>query len=238
MKSHTIETRAFAPDALRVYRWTEPVDYAEAYRIQTRLWERNLSGEEPDSLLLLTHPPTFTIGKSGSIENLLVDRDALGEQGMPVFFTDRGGDITYHGPGQLVGYPIVDLRRRGKDIHAYIRDLQEVLIRTLADFSVAAHRDEEHIGVWVGDEKIAAIGVRVRKWVTMHGIALNVNPTMDHFSYINPCGIVDRGVTSLSRLLLREVDMEEVAERFTDRFAEVFAVNAHRMPPERIEVGT
>lgn len=211
------------PGVLSVFRWTEPVDYAEAYRIQRRLWQQVLGGESAEALLLLTHPPTFTIGKSGKMDNLLVDAESLGRQGMPVYFTDRGGDITYHGPGQLVAYPIMDLRRRGKDVHAYISGLQEVVIRTLADFSVKAHRDDKHIGVWIGGEKIAAIGVRVRRWVTMHGLALNVNPAMDHFSYINPCGITDSGVTALSRILSREVDMSGVAERLAEHFSSVFS---------------
>ena len=208
---------------LRVYQWREPVDYAAAYDIQKRVWSETLAGEGPDALLALTHPPTFTIGKSGRLENLLVGREELERRGLTLFFTDRGGDITYHGPGQLVVYPIIDLRRRGKDIHRYIDDLEEAIIRTLGDYSVTADRDQRHVGVWVGDEKIAAIGVRVSRWVTMHGLALNVDPVMEHFSFINPCGIADRGVTSLARLLSREVSLEEVTERLVARFAEVFA---------------
>ncbi len=212
---------------LRVYEWREPVDYAAAYDIQKRVWSETLSGEGPDALLALVHPPTFTIGKSGRIDNLLLTREELESRGLTLFFSDRGGDITYHGPGQLVVYPIIDLRRRGKDVHRYIDDLEEAIIRTLGDYSVAAHRDEQHVGVWVGAEtssaeKIAAIGVRVSRWVTMHGLALNVDPVMEHFSFINPCGIADRGVTSLARLLSREVSVEEVTERLVARLAEVF----------------
>ncbi len=212
---------------LRVHQWQEPVDYAAAYDIQKRVWSETLAGEGPDALLALVHPPTYTIGKSGRIENLLLSREELERRGLTLFFTDRGGDITYHGPGQLVVYPIIDLRRRGKDVHRYINDLEEAIIRTLGDFSVAAHRDERHVGVWVGAEtssadKIAAIGVRVSRWVTMHGLALNVDPVMEHFSFINPCGIVDRGVTSLAQLLSREVSLEEVTERLVAHFAEVF----------------
>ena len=212
---------------LRVHQWREPVDYAAAYDIQKRVWAETLAGEGPDALLALVHPPTYTIGKSGRIDNLLLSREELERRGLTLFFTDRGGDITYHGPGQLVVYPIIDLRRRGKDVHRYIDDLEEAIIRTLGDFSVAAHRDERQVGVWVGAEtssadKIAAIGVRVSRWVTMHGLALNVDPVMEHFSFINPCGIVDRGVTSLAQLLSREVSLEEVTERLVARFAEVF----------------
>jgi len=209
-------------EILRVHQWREPVDYATACDIQKQVWSRTLSGEGPDALLVLTHPPTFTIGKSGRVDNLLLSREELERRGLTLFFTDRGGDITYHGPGQLVVYPIIDLRRRGKDVHGYIDDLEEGIIRTLGDYSVTAHRDEQHVGVWVDNEKIAAIGVRVSRWVTMHGLALNVNPVMEHFSFINPCGIVDRGVTSLSRLLCREVSMEEVTEHLVTRLAEIF----------------
>ncbi len=208
---------------LRVYQWREPVDYAAAYDVQKRIWSETLAGDGPDALLALTHPPTLTIGKSGRLENMLLSREEMEHHRLTLFFTDRGGDITYHGPGQLVAYPIIDLRRRGKDVHRYIDDLEEVIIRTLADYSVAAHRDEQHVGVWVGDDKIAAIGVRVSRWVTMHGLALNVDPIMEHFSFINPCGIVDRGVTSLVKLLSRDVSLEEVTGRLVARFAEVFS---------------
>ena len=211
---------------LRVYQWREPIDYAVAYGIQKIVWSRTLSGEGPDALLVLTHPPTFTVGKSGRTENLLLGSQELERRGLTLFFSDRGGDVTYHGPGQLVVYPIIDLRRRGKDVHAYINDLEEVIIRTLGDYSVAAHRDDEHVGVWVSGgtsstETIAAIGVRVSRWVTMHGLALNINPVMEHFSFINPCGIVDRGVTSLTKLVGREVSLDEVTERMVSHFGDI-----------------
>ena len=213
---------------VRVHYWRAPVDYAQAYEIQQQVWSRNVAGEGPDTLLVLSHPPTFTIGKSGKLDNLLVAREELATRGLSVFFTDRGGDITYHGPGQVVAYPIVDLRRRGKDVHRYVHELEEVVIRTLANLSIEARRDDRHVGVWVGEEKVAAIGVRIRKWVTMHGLALNVSPVMEHFSYINPCGIVDRGVTSIAGLLGRDVPVGEVAEILVGRFAEVFAVDVER----------
>ena len=198
------------------------IDYWEAYDIQKRVRSQKIENGTADAVLLLKHPPTFTIGKSGKLENLLRTKEELAEEGIPLFFIDRGGDITYHGPGQLVVYPIIDLKNRGKDIHRYIHDLQEVAIRTLADFSIEAHRDEEHIGVWVGNDAIAAIGVSVRKWVTMHGLALNVNPTLEHFSYINPCGILDRGITSIAKVLSRDVPMEVVVKGLVSHFSEVF----------------
>jgi len=211
-----------AERVLSILRWLEPIEYSEAYEQQKRLWSLRLSDEIPDILLLLEHPPTFTIGKSGKLENLLLTKEELAQCGISLFFTDRGGDITYHGPGQLVAYPIIDLRNWGKDIHRYVRSLEEVVIRTLADFSIAAGRDEKHVGVWVGQEKIAAIGVGVRKWVTMHGLALNVNPNLQHFALINPCGILDRGVTSMTRLLGQDIPMDSVAKKLTEHFAKVF----------------
>jgi len=207
---------------LYIFHWHKPVEYRKAYEYQKRLWSLRLSGKIPDNLLLMEHPPTFTIGKSGRLENLLLTKEELVQHGMSLFFTDRGGDITYHGLGQLVVYPIIDLRSRGKDIHRYVCNLEEAVIRTLTDFSIASKRDVKHVGVWVGMEKIAAIGVGVRKWVTMHGLALNVNTNLEHFALIHPCGILDRGVTSMNRTLEREVSMEEVAKRLVRHFAEVF----------------
>ena len=210
-------------EMLRVHYCREPVGYTAAYDIQQRLWSQNVTGEGPDALLVLSHPPTFTIGKSGKLDNLLLAREELEKRGLSIFFTDRGGDITYHGPGQVVAYPIIDLTKRGKDVHRYVHDLEEVAVRTLADFSIEAHRKEKYVGVWVGDEKIAAIGVRIRRWVTMHGLALNIDPIMEHFSYINPCGIVDCRITSITRLLSRDVTFDEVALKLVNNFAEVFA---------------
>ena len=207
---------------LRVLCWPKPIEYDEAYDIQKRLWSRKVENGAADAVLLLEHPPTFTIGKSGKLENLLRTKEELEAEGIPLFFIDRGGDITYHGPGQLVAYPIIDLKNRSKDIHRYINDLEEVLIRTLADFSIEARRDAKHVGVWVDDEKIAAIGVRIKRWITMHGFAINVNPTLEHFSYINPCGIVDKGVTSIAKVLSRDVPMEAVVKGLVSHFSEVF----------------
>lgn len=198
------------------------IDYWKAYDIQERLWTEKFEDHTADAVLLLEHPPTLTIGRSGKLDNLLVDKEELAEKGVSLLFTDRGGDITYHGPGQLVVYPIIDLTNRGKDIHRYVNDLEEVVIRTLSDFSIEAGRDEQYVGVWVGNDKIAAIGVRVRRWITMHGLALNVNPNLEHFSLINPCGILDRKVTSISKVLSLDVPMESVATKLVDRFSEVF----------------
>jgi len=200
------------------------IDYEKAFELQKRIWAETAAGKAEDSLLLLEHPPTLTLGKSGKLKHLLVERDELAEKGISLFFSDRGGDITFHGPGQLVVYPIIDLRKRSKDIHRYIHDLQEVVIETLADFSIIAERDPKHVGVWVGKDKVCAIGVAVHQWITRHGLALNVDPDLDSFSLITPCGIIDRGVTSMARLKRSAPPLEEVISRFIAHFSRVFSV--------------
>jgi lipoyl(octanoyl) transferase len=187
-----------------------------------------------DTLLLLEHPPTVTIGRSGSMENLLVSKERLTQEGITLFFIERGGDVTFHGPGQLVGYPIMDLSSRGKDIQRYVRDIEEVLIRTLSDFSINAARDEQHAGVWVGNEEIAAIGLSVRRWVTMHGFALNVNPNLEHFSYINPCGFPDRRATSMAQILGHEIAMDGVTGCLLTHFSRVFDITTKAGLPEEV----
>ena len=198
------------------------VEYSKAYHLQEKLLRQRFDGEITDTILLLEHPPTITIGKSGRLENVLVSQTQLVKEGISLVFTNRGGDVTYHGPGQLVCYPIIDLRERGKDIHRYVHDLEEVLIRTLASFSIIAGRDESHPGVWVKDEEVAAIGLGIRRWITMHGIALNVDPELRHFSLINPCGFSNRKATSISKLLAHEVPMEAITEKLVEHFSEVF----------------
>ncbi len=206
------------------------ISYEDAYRLQRRLLEERLEGRIADTLLLLEHPPTITVGKSGKPENILAPRAELARRGVSLVFIDRGGDVTYHGPGQLVGYPIFDLRGWGKDIHRYIGNLEEVIIRTLKDFNVESVRDKSHPGVWVDNREIAAIGLRLKRWITMHGFALNVNTDLTHFDLINPCGFSDRTATSLSRLLGREVKLEAVANRLLSRFEEIFEMDISREP--------
>jgi len=174
-------------------------------------------------LLLTEHYPVYTIGKGGTEAHLLVPSAELNRQGVEVFNTDRGGDITYHGPGQLVGYPILDLSRHYRDVHRYLRDLEEVLLRALADFGIAAGRNPGLTGVWVRQEKIAAIGVKVSRWITMHGFALNVHTDLGYFGKIIPCGIVNKGVTSMARVLGHPIDLPTVAERVVHHFGEVFS---------------
>ncbi len=207
-----------------VVRQLGQIDYREAYELQKELLPQRLESRIADTLLLLEHPPTITVGKSGKLENVLVSPAELASAGVSLIFTDRGGDVTYHGPGQIVGYPILDLRERERDIHRYVHNLEEVLIRTLADYGIKSGRDHNHAGVWVNDEEIAALGLSVRKWITMHGFALNVNTEMNHFSLINPCGFTSKTATSMARLLGYELPVDEVTKRLLDRFAEVFEV--------------
>lgn len=198
------------------------IEYVDAYNLQRKLFLDRLNGQIENTLLLLEHTPTITIGKSGKTENVLTSQEKLAREGVSLVFVDRGGDVTYHGPGQIVGYPIIDLRERGKDVHRYVRDLEEVIIRTLHDFSIKSGRDRSHAGVWVGDEEIAAIGLSLRQWISMHGFALNVNTDLRHFLLINPCGFTNRKATSMSELLGKEVPIELVTKRLLAHFARVF----------------
>jgi len=218
------EDSAADEKVLLVHRWSKPVEYIKIYDLQKEIWEQRVAGNRLDTLLICEHIPTLTAGKSAKIENLLVPVSELSRRGVSLFFIDRGGDFTYHGPGQLVAYPILNLNIHGKDVPGYIHNLEEVVIRTLADFSIKAGRDDEHVGVWVNNQKIAAIGVSIRRWVTMHGLALNVNTDMEYFSLINPCGILDKGVTSMARILSSQVSMEEVSSCLINHFGQVFNI--------------
>jgi lipoyl(octanoyl) transferase len=184
------------------------------------------AGRIPDTLLLLEHDPVFTLGRNARKENVLFPEDALRNKGFEVFETGRGGDVTYHGPGQLVGYPILELPLGRRDVHRYVRDLEEVMIRTCADDGIVADRVAGRSGAWVANDKVGAIGVRIARWVTSHGFALNVSVDLAPFGLIVPCGIRDRGVTSLTRLLGRPVPMEGVMARVTTHFAGVFDLQA------------
>jgi lipoate-protein ligase B len=198
------------------------VEYRKAWELQRMLHHQRVEGRIPDLLLLLEHPPTITIGKSGSPDNVLISSEQMVQTGIPLFFTDRGGDVTYHGPGQLVGYPILDLREQGRDLHLYVRRLEEVMIRTLRDFSIEADSDGTHPGVWVRGEEIGAIGLSVKKWVSMHGFALNVNIDLDHFASVYPCGFPDRRATSMSKVIGRKILREEVSARLKSHFYDIF----------------
>lgn len=200
--------------------------YAEAWQLQRAVGDRVRQGSLPDTLLLVEHPPVYTVGRSarGSLANLVWDETQRTREGIELFEVDRGGDITYHGPGQLVGYPILDLNRHGRDLHRYLRNLEEALIRALAVFGLEATRFPPNTGVWIGSEKIAAIGVKASHWVTQHGFALNVNPNMRHFMGIVPCGIQDKGVTSMSAQLGRPVTLDEAVEPVSRQLATVLNI--------------
>lgn len=200
------------------------VPYGEALELQRTLVEERRHGRVGDLLLLVEHPHVLTLGVrgDGGRSHILASAEALAARGVDVFETGRGGDITYHGPGQIVGYPIIDLKPDRCDVHRYVRDLEEVLIRTARDFGVEAARVEGLTGVWVGREKLAAIGVRIARWITSHGFALNVSTDLENFELIVPCGIADRGVTSLERLAGRTFARAAVEDRVAANFGSVF----------------
>ncbi|WAM35628.1 lipoyl(octanoyl) transferase LipB [Caldicellulosiruptor acetigenus] len=200
------------------------VEYQEALIIQESIWSLRVEKKIGDTLLLLEHPPVITIGRRGSKKNILVSEEFLEKLGVKVFEVSRGGDVTYHGPGQLVGYPIFDLALTDRDIKKFVYLLEEVFIRLLKDqFGIEAQRDEDkYTGVWVENSKIVAIGIAVKKWVTMHGFAFNVNTNLEHFSWIVPCGLKDRGVTSLERLIEKTIPFEDVVDKVQSYFGKVF----------------
>jgi lipoyl(octanoyl) transferase len=196
------------------------ISYADALALQQELVARRKLGETSDHLLLLEHPHVITLGRNGHMSNLLASGEILERAGISFFPTDRGGDVTYHGPGQLVGYPILDLRDWKRDVGAYVRGIEQALIDTLADYGIEAGRIPKLTGVWVGESKIAAIGVHLSRWVTSHGFALNVSTDLDYFKYIVPCGLT-KPVTSMRRLGV-EAGVEEVARNFSTHFSRIF----------------
>jgi lipoyl(octanoyl) transferase len=204
------------------------LDYQSALDLQRALVEQRKRGDIPDQLLLLEHPDVITLGVKNRSDrtHVLESDESLAAKGIALFETGRGGDVTYHGPGQLVGYPIIDLKPDRCDVHRYVRDLEEVLIRAVADFGIEAGRMQGLTGIWTGaarnPAKLAAIGVRISRWVTSHGFALNVTTDLSRFGLIVPCGIADKGVTSMAALLGRPVPMDEIRSAVAFRFAETF----------------
>ena len=220
------------------------VSYAEGLALQRALVDDRKAGRIPDVLLLLEHPHVITLGvKADSARSHIVaSPEVLAASGVEVHETGRGGDVTYHGPGQLVGYPVIDLKPDRCDVHAYVRDLEELMIRVCADFGLAARRVTGLSGAWVdtqrGPEKIGAIGVRISRWVTSHGFAFNVNTDLDFFRLIVPCGIAEHGVTSLEARLGRRLPMAEVENAFVAHFAHVFGrAVAARSPTDHKPAG-
>jgi lipoyl(octanoyl) transferase len=204
------------------------IDYAAGLALQHERVAQRKAGAIPDSFLLLEHPHVYTLGRNARRENLLVSPAFLKSRGAEVFETDRGGDVTYHGPGQLVGYPILDLARHRRDIAWFMRSLEEVFIRVAADYGVEAARMPCATGVWVGNEKLVAMGVHISRWVTSHGFAFNVNTELNYFDWIVPCGLRGKGVTSIERLLGAPADMAEAAERVIEHFGRVFGLEMQK----------
>ena len=204
------------------------LEYAAGLELQKTLVEQRKRGEIADQLLLLEHPHVITLGVRNRTDrsHVLESEESLASQGVALFETGRGGDVTYHGPGQLVGYPIIELAQDRRDVHRYVRDLEDVLIRAVSEFGIDARRVAGLNGIWVGPEggeaKLAAIGVRISRWVTSHGFALNVTTDLSRFGLIVPCGITDRGVTSMERLLGRSLPMDEVEDAVIRAFQAVF----------------
>lgn len=217
-------TRTVPAGTLAV-RWLGRVRYADAWSLQDALVRARRDDEVSDTLLLLEHPPVITLGRRSNPAHLLVDREVLEASGIELHETNRGGDVTFHGPGQLVGYPVLALRGRRRDAHRYLRDLEEALARVAQDFGVAVRRHPGLTGIWAGDRKLAAIGVRISTgWVTSHGFALNVHGDLGGFEAIVPCGIPDKGVTSLELLTGRPVTLEEAAQRVARHLGDVFGL--------------
>jgi lipoyl(octanoyl) transferase len=199
-------------------------DYQDAWEFQKKLFNQVVEQRTQNYLILTEHNPVITIGKTGSLKNLLSDPSTLKTKGIELVEIDRGGDITFHGPGQLVGYPILDLSQFRKDIHWYLRNIEDVIIQTIRDFGIQGERIPDLTGVWVKRRKICAIGVKVSRWVTMHGFALNISTNLGYFNHIIPCGISDHGVTSIFEEIGNNVDQKDVISSLYHHFGEVFAV--------------
>ena len=199
-------------------------EYQYSNQLQKEFLRQRIEGTVPDTLILVQHYPVITMGRKGNIANIVANREVLNREGITVHQVDRGGDVTYHGPGQIVAYPILDLNWHGKDVHRVLFRYEEVIIEMLSVYGLKGSRLSGYPGVWVGNEKICAIGIGIRQWVTYHGFALNVNTNLDHFGYIKPCGLSDKGVTSMHRLLNQELDDNEVMENMIGVFGRVFGL--------------
>ncbi len=209
------------------WRWTDlpETPYRQVWELQGRLAAARKDGViDTDVVIFVEHPPVFTLGRRGGLENLIVSRTFLDRSGIPLVQVERGGNITFHGPGQLVAYPIVDLQAAGLKVVDYVQGLEEVMIRTAAHWGVAAVRDPRNRGVWIGDNKLGSVGISVRRGISFHGLALNVNLSLEPFGWIHPCGLPDVGVTSLARELGETLPMDAVRRVAADRMAAVFGI--------------
>lgn len=198
-------------------------EYEKALEIQFEFLKKRQERKMEDTLIIVEHPPVITLGKSAVDSNILISEELLKEKGIDIYKTGRGGDVTYHGNGQIVGYPIFNLSEKKMGVRNFVYNLEQIFIDLLYDnFKIEATKDEEHIGVWVGKHKIVAIGLAVKKGVSMHGFAFNVNTNLEHFNYIVPCGILDRGVTSVEKLIGEKVDMKKTNNLVLDYFCKIF----------------
>jgi lipoyl(octanoyl) transferase len=222
----------FSPQATEsgdcLFVWQGRVPYSKALDLQMKICEAKKRGFNKDVLLLLEHPPTITLGRNGNLVNLLINENDLKMRGIEFWNVDRGGDITFHGPGQLVGYPILSLGSGERDVRAYMHHLEESLIRLLHRFGIEGMRDSRFTGVWTATGKIAAMGVHISRWITRHGFALNVNTDLSFYDLIVPCGITGKNVTSMQKHLLREVALAEVGGQYIQEFGFVFKRNMIR----------
>ena len=211
------------------------MDYEESLTVQRSLFTARRAGLIDHVFMLLEHPPVYTIGRRYKArDHLLVSEDELASRGIPVYETDRGGDITYHGPGQLVGYPIFDLSAWYQDVFRYLRDLEEVIIRVVADYGIQAERIDGLTGVWVQNEKIAALGIKMSWWVTRHGFSLNVDRDLSMYDHIIPCGIFDKSVTSLSKILESRINMDQVSNHLIRHMASVFEIDFEKITLQQL----
>ena len=198
------------------------IDYKEAWGLQRDLWSRRVKGELPDLLLFLEHPHVITLGRRGNRSYLIASQEVLDAMAIPIYHVERGGDVTYHGPGQLVVYPILDLRGYGYRLIRYIDQLEEVILRTLKDFGMEGEKDSLNRGVWVNGEKIASLGVTIKRWVSFHGLAVNYETDLSYFDLIHPCGLVGKKMTSMEKILGEKVPRESLIERIRLHFKEIF----------------
>ncbi len=198
------------------------MDYGEAWELQHRLWSMRVEGKVPDLLLLLEHPHVITLGRRGDRSHLIASQEILGAMKIPIFHVERGGDVTYHGPGQMVVYPILNLKDYGYRLIRYVGQLEEVILSVLRDFGVEGKRDSSNRGVWVDGDKIASIGVAIKRWVSFHGIALNYATDLKYFELINPCGLEEVKITSMEKILGKEISRERLFDRIASHFRQVF----------------
>ncbi|MBI5809551.1 MAG: lipoyl(octanoyl) transferase LipB [Ignavibacteriales bacterium] len=205
------------------------IDYRSAWDLQKEIFDKRIDDKTDDAFFLLEHPHTYTLGKVARIENLLMNDSQLKELGISVYEIDRGGDITYHGPGQIVGYPIINLKNWKEDTHEYLRSLEQVIINVCKEYGLETERKTNYTGVWIGERKIAAIGIKISRWVTMHGFAFNINTDLNFFNGIIPCGIKEKGVTSLSKELGNEISIQEVKEKLVNQFKIIFGYDDYQV---------